>query len=242
MPALFFACVPVDWLQGHARFMSTTTETSKALPESGSRGAWPGEAARWSGASRVTKNFTARPTRLGWSGYDASEARSVHRESLWNPKRERAGLAISPRVSHRWPRPSQPVAAGPCNPRPRPRGRGEPHDALLTCHDAPTSGNVLASSSRQPQWRPKVCTDDWSRVKQGTQAPARTDRPNPNVCTPCVELLGSGTGSRTTQTKTGPRCQSSRRFGVVDMRLGGIRDGRPTVARRQSRRNRASTS
>lgn len=92
----------------------------------------------------MTKNFAARPTRLGWSGYDASEARSVHRESLWNPKRERAGLAISPRVSHRWPPPSQPVAAGPCNPRPRPRGRGEPHDALLTCHDAPMSGNVLA--------------------------------------------------------------------------------------------------
>lgn len=47
----------------------------------------------------MTKNFTALPTKSRWSGYDASEAISVHRESLWNPKRERAGLGHLAKVS-----------------------------------------------------------------------------------------------------------------------------------------------
>lgn len=45
----------------------------------------------------VTKNPMVLPTRSLWSGYDASEADSMHRESLWNQKRKRAGLAIPPR-------------------------------------------------------------------------------------------------------------------------------------------------
>lgn len=45
-------------------------------------------------------------------------------------------------VSHRSPPPSQPVAARPM--QSQFRGRGKSDDALLTCHDAPTSGNLLA--------------------------------------------------------------------------------------------------
>lgn len=88
-------------------------------------------------------DFTARPTRSRWSGYDASEARSMHRESLWDPKRERAGLANSPRCQS----PLAPSFPASCRRGPmqsQTRGRGESHDALLTCHDAPTSGTLLA--------------------------------------------------------------------------------------------------
>lgn len=124
-----------------------------------------GEAARWSGASRVTKNSTARPTRLRWSGYDASEARSVHRESLWNPKRERAGLAISPRCQS----PLAPSLPASCRRAMQSQAQAPGAGRTSRCPlDMPRCTNVWqsASSSRQPQWRPEVYTDDWSRVKQ----------------------------------------------------------------------------
>lgn len=185
----------------HARFMSTTIGARKACSESGSHEASQGEAARWSGASRVTKDFAARPTRSRWSEYDASEARSVHRESLWNPKRERAGLANSPRCQS----PLAPSFPASCRRpmRSQSGGRGEPHDALLTCHDAPTSGNLLARcASLNGRLRSAQMT---GLVRSSTPALARADRPDPNVCTPCVELFSLGLGPERSRRGLGHR-------------------------------------
>lgn len=142
------------------------------------------EPARWSRASRVTKNFTARPTRSRWSGYDASEARSVHRESLWDPKRERAGLAISPRrqspltpslpASCRRPMRSYAPGAGRISRCPRNMPR---------CTDDAWQS---VSSSRQPLRGGLRSARITGLVRSSTQAPASTLRPSPNVCTPCV--------------------------------------------------------
>ena len=152
-------------------------------------GAWQGEAARWSGASRVTKSFTARPTRSRWSEHDASEARSMHRESLWDPKGERAGLAIPPRCQS----PLAPSLPASCR-RPtqsQARGRGRSHDALLTCHDAPTSGNLLARRASLPRGLTSARMTGLARSR--TQALASAYSPKPNAYTPCGEQHDSGT-------------------------------------------------
>lgn len=140
-----------------------------------------GKVARHVGAVQTEGQRASRRGRPGRrSGYDASEAKSVHRESLWNPKRERAGLAISPRGQS----PLAPSLPASCR-RPlqsEARGRSESHDALSTCHDPPTSGNLLARRASL-NGRPEVCTDGQSRMRQApTPRPGQPGRIPMAVC------------------------------------------------------------
>lgn len=88
-----------------------------------------GGTAGWCRQSNKGLHGAAEPVAL--SGYDASEAKSVHRESLWDPKRERAGLAISPRCQSPLAAPLPPPSQLPqAHANLGTRGRGESHDAL----------------------------------------------------------------------------------------------------------------
>lgn len=150
--------------------------------ESKSRSRKSGKMSRRGGAvesCKRRKDFTAAPTRWRWSGYDASEARSVYRESLWNTKGERASTGHLAKVSVTARHPPSPAScAGHAFP-----GVGGGRISRWPL-DMPRCTNVWqsASSSCQPLWRPEVCTTNdpvWCR--QGSHA-------DPNTWTPCVGL------------------------------------------------------
>lgn len=179
-----------------------------------------GKVARHAGAVQAEGQRIPRRGRPGrWSGYDASEAKSVHRESLWNPKREsgRPGHLAKRSVTAR-PLPSSQLPKAPAV-------RGPGPERISRCPlDMPRCANVWqsASSSRQPEWAARGLHGRPVTHEAGADAPARAARQNPNGCMPCVEPLWLPDSvpnddiSEASRTRTCSRCQRSWRFGVFE--------------------------
>lgn len=123
------------------------------------------------------------------------------------------------------PLPPSQLPPGPCNPS---SGGGANLTMPSTATDAPTSGNLLVRRASLSDALSSARTT--GLVRSSTQVLTRAARPNPNLHAMCwAAWFRDGVPN----DEDSAAVQRSWRFGVVDMGVHGIRDGRPTVACRK---------